>query len=449
MSYTTKFLISVFTVCILTIGAIFLWAQITKQKIAALPSINQQTETDVKPKRKLFLTKRHPRQHIIPKKQMLLDNSVDTNNASLLDNTVIPPVTFQTDVQLDYRSFDLNLKLPPILLQTGVQLDFHQFHPTIRISMIRLINMYNQGKLDLDYVVDYLESQHHFDPAILDKLAPRRAFRYIAGTSPSMSGTRSRNIAKDYAERILARDPDNPDAQLHMVRYEKDETKIIQRYKQILTQHPDHPNTLNALGYRLHDNSPEEALQYLKKANRLDPTTGIFSLGMVYEKLGDFKSAWFCYSKTVLIRERRKARFPPSRIHEDFFVDGMKMRDIEGGRQWRSVMKLVPDPNGDANRMVRTFQPVNAQQEREIREFYQFRDWVRNIENRKNLKQDNDFLVIEIGKHLNGGKPMFDSQRIVRAYEITTRHPGNEGIQRLKKTDLEIALEIERLLQQE
>ncbi len=431
MSYTTRFLISVFSVSILTIGAIFLWAQITKQKntelqnISQLPDVDKNTLQNEKLKRRPLLTKKHPRQHIIPQKEMLLNNQVGMKSASSLDNTVIPPPTLQTDIQLD----------------------FHNLRPTIDI--IGLIYMYNQGKLDLDYVVDYLESQHHFDPAILEKLEPRRAFRYIARTSASLGGTRSRNIAKAYAERILARDPDNPDAQLHMVRYEKDETKIIQRYKQILTQHPDHPNTLNALGYRLHDNSPEEALQYIKKANRLDPTTGIFSLGMVYEKLGDFKSAWFCYSKTVLIRKRRKARFPPSRIHQDFFVDGRKMRDIEGGNQWRSVMKLVPDPNGNANRMVRTFQPVNAQQKREIEEFYQFRDWVRNIENRKNLNQSNDFLVIEIEKHLNGGKPMFDPERIVRAYEITTRHPGIEGIQCLKKTDPEIALEIERLLQQE
>ena len=44
---------------------------------------------------------------------------------------------------------------------------------------------------------------------------------------------------------------------------------------------------------------------------------------------------------------------------------------------------------------------------------------------------------------------MFDIERIVRAYEITTRYPGKEGIQRLKRTDIEAALEIERLLQEQ
>ena len=393
MSIATKFLICILSVCLLTICAISFCAQKTEPNNTELPSNSQQSETDdhnlqvATPKKRPFLTKKHPSQHIIQNKQML-HNNADANRPSF-DNTVI---------------------LPSTTLQTDIQFNFHRFHPTISsigvLGVLGVIYRYNQGKLDLDYVVDYLESQHHFDAAVLEKLEPRRAFRYIARTSRSI---KSKNFAKAYAERILEKDPDNPDAQLHMVRYEKDETKIIQRYKQILTLHPDHPDTLSALGYSLHDNSPEEALQYLKKANRLDPTIGLFSLGLVYEKLGDFKSAWFCYNQTVLNRKRWKARFPPSRIHQDFFLDEMKLRAIEGGKQWKSVMKLVPDPNGNANRMVRTFQPVNAQQEREIREFYQFRDWVRNIENRKHLNQNNDFLVIEIEKHLNGGKPMFES----------------------------------------
>ena len=442
MSITTRFLISILSVCLLTICAISFWVLKTEPNNKELPSDSQQSETDdhnlqvVTPKKRPFSTKKHPSQHIIPNKQMLYNNAIE--NRPTFDTTVILPSTPQTDVQFGLS--DVQFGLP------DVQLDAHQTRPTI--SPIGIIYMYNQGKLDLDYVVDYLESQHHFDAAILEKLEPRRAFRYIARTSPSMGGTKSKNIAKAYAEHILEKDPDNPDAQLHMVRYEKDETKIIQRYKQILAQHPDHPNTLSALGYSLHENSPEEALQYLKEANRLDPTIAIFSLGLVYEKLGDFKSAWFCYNKTVLNRKRWKARFPPSRIHEDFFLGEMKLSDITAGDQWRSVMKLVPDPNGNANRMVRTFQPVDAQQEREIREFYQFLRWVREIKNRKHLKQNNDFLVIEIEKHINGGKPMFDPERIVRAYEFTIRYPGKEGIQRLKKNDPEIASEIERLLQE-
>lgn len=432
MSKATRFLISVFCIYILTIGTTSLRAQNTKPNDAELSSINQQTETDDNilqeqqprdktSKKRPYLIKKHARKHAFPIEQGLIEQGLTLrlNGANLLPSPV----------------------------NTDFQIPLHLLHP--KIGVLTIMNRYKQGKLDLEYAVDFLESQHHFDLAILEKLEPRRAFRYIARTSPFMGGAKTKKIAKAYAERILAKDPDNPDAQLHMVRYEKDDTKIIQRYKQILAQHPNHPDTLSALGYTLHDNSPEEALQYLRKANKLDPTVGIFSLGLVYEKLGDFKSAWFCYKKTVLNRKRWKARFPPSRIHEDFFIDEMKLSAIGGGDQWKSVKEYVRDPNGKPIRIVRTFQAIDAQQKREIDEFFQFRDWVQNIENRKNINQNNDFLVIEIWKHLNGGKPMFDPERIVRAYEITTRVPGDDGIQLLKKTDPELAWKILSHLQKE
>ncbi len=251
-----------------------------------------------------------------------------------------------------------------------------------------------------------------------------------------------------------------------MVRYEQDNAKAAALYQEILINHPDHPPTLFGLGYCLLDNSPKEAIQYLKKANRLEPTSGLISLAMAYEKLGDVKTAWFCYKKNITIRKLRKfesSRFPPPQRQVDFFypIDETNLRAIEGGRHWRSVIKLLPEPkqetekgiprqeNEGAPRMVRTFQPVNAQQKREIQEFYQFRDWVNHIAKTNSFVHRNDFLAKEIDAHLKNGKPMFAPERIVRAYEITIRYPGKEGLQRLKKTDPEVALEIERLMQQQ
>ena len=472
MSITTKFIVSVFSICFLAIGAIFFWTQNAKGNDLEIPSISQQSETDDKtsqneqlraetPKKRPFLIKRHARQPVIPKKQVL---SRPVNDAILplqltpdiqafldpMHNDAILPLQLTPDIQafLDPIHNDAIL---PLQLKHEIQafLDPMQVDITLDITLAVIMDKYKQGKINFEYVVDFLESQHIYKPAILEKLEPRRAFRYLAVTSITMSESRSRNIAKTYAERILAKDPDNPDAQLHMVRYEEDKTKIIDLYRQILTKHPNHPNTLSALGYRLLDHSPEEAIQYLKKANLLDPTLGLMGLGEAYERLGDVKTAWFCYNKNIENRKRRKGRFPPSRIHFDFYVDEMNLRDIAGGRYWRSAIKWVPDPNGNKNRRVMVFEPVDAKQEREIREFYQFRDWVRNIESRKLVNRKNDFLVREVEKHLEGGKPMFDPERIVRTYEITTQYPGNEGIQRLKKTDPEVALEIERLLQEQ
>ncbi len=453
MSKTTKLLISVLSVCILVIGYILLRPYNTnRNNDVELPSISQQTKTDDNtsqneqlrvetPKKRPFLTRKRARQHAIPKKRVL---------PRPVSDKISSPVQLSTDIndvispQLQPLS-DANTVIFPLQLIPDIQAFLDPMHVDITLAVI--MGKYKQGKIDLEYVVDFLESQHIYKPTILEKLEPRRAFRYFNRILVS------RDTVKAYAERILAKDPDNPDAQAHMVRYEKDNTKAAALYRKILIKHPNHPPTLSGLGYRLLDHSPEEALQYLKRANLLDPTLGLMGLGREYERLGDVKTAWFCYKKSITIRNREnreKEKFPPSLIHVDYFyADESNLYAIEGGKYWKSAIKLVPDPNENTIRKVLTFQSVNAQQEREIREFYQFRDWVQNILSRKLVNRRSDFLIIEVERHLEGGKPMFDPERIVRAYEITTRYPGKEGVQRLKKTDPEVALEIERLLKEQ
>ena len=435
MSNITKLLIRIFSIFVLVSGSLLLWTQDShSQDNIELPSISQETDTDDKNpqneqlhvktlKKRPYLTKKDTHQHTISKKRV-------SPLPKDINNVILP--------------------FPPII---DTQIQFFLLDPDIALA--RLMYEYKQGKIDLDYVVEYLESQYIYEPAILKKLEPQRAFRYLARTPVSSE------ISKSYAKRILTEEPDNPYARAHMVRYEQDNAKAVALYREILINHPNHPPALFGLGYRLLNDSPKEAIQYLKKANRLEPTSGLISLAMAYEKLGDVKTAWFCYKKNITIRKLESSRFPPPRIHFDFFVDEMNLRSIEGGRHWRSVIKLLPEPKQEAEKgiprqenegaphMMRTFQPVNAQQKREIQEFYQFRDWVNHIAKTNSFVHRNDFLAKEIDAHLKGGKPIFAPERIVRAYEITIRYPGKEGLQRLKKTDPEVALEIERLMQQQ
>ena len=441
MSNITKLLIRIFSIFVLVSGTLLLWTQDShSQDNIELPSISQETKIDdenpqneqlhVKTlKKRPYLTKKDTHQHIIPKKRV---------------SPFSVPSPFPKDIN------NIILPFPPII---DTQIQFFLLDPDM--ALVGLMYKYKQGKIDLDYVVEYLESQYIYDPAILKKLEPRRAFRYLAATLVSS------DIVKAYAERILTKDPDNPYARARMVRYEQDNAKAAALYREILINHPDHPPTLFGLGYCLLDNSPKEAIQYLKKANRLEPTSGLISLAMAYEKLGDVKTAWFCYKKNITIRKRKISRFPPSRVIVCFYSDEAFLRAIEGGNHWRSAIKLVPDPKqqlkkgdhqenkGVAPHMVKAFQPVNAQQKREIQEFYQFRDWVNHIAKTNSFVHRNDFLAKEIDAHLKNGKPMFAPERIVRAYEITIRYPGKEGLQRLKKTDPEVVLEIERLMQQQ
>ena len=76
MSNISKLIVSVFSICILAIGVIFLWAQNAKGNDVEIPSISQQSETDDKtsqneqpraetPKKRPLLIKKHTHQHAI------------------------------------------------------------------------------------------------------------------------------------------------------------------------------------------------------------------------------------------------------------------------------------------------------------------------------------------------------------------------------------------------
>ena len=132
------------------------------------------------------------------------------------------------------------------------------------------------GDMAPEDAVDFLEAHGVYNPFILDKLEPRRAIDYLYKV-------RARQVTREtYARRVLARDPDNPDAQMVMLRAEPD-------------------NATAAAGYRLHYEHPAVAIRYLKKANSLDATIGYFSLGLAYERLGDVKTAWLYYRKQQTI----------------------------------------------------------------------------------------------------------------------------------------------------
>jgi len=460
----------IFCICVLVIGVIALWKKMTEPKnVVTIPSISQQVETDSSLhekqqtnktlNRRPMLVKQNVRQQVIPTEHSQQSYVNGTQSSSLpMDVKVIDPrrlISQEHSQQSNVNDFNLqSLPLDVNVIDPNLQVhqDIHAYlsssdperHP------IYIMNMYSRGKIDLDYALDYLESQYIYQPDILEKLESRRAFKYLNTVSVSLSETRYMKIVTAYVDQLLAKDPDNPDALLYLVRDEKDETKVIDRYHQILTKHPNHPNTLSALGYRLLEKSPEDAIVYLNKANRLDASIGLVSLGIAYEKLGDLKTAWFCYKKSVTLRnreEKRKRRFPPPRICIlSVYIDSDNMYAIERGDFWKSEIRTLPNPNGKGNRRVRTFLAANAEQKREIQEFYQFRDWINGIAKKGYFFDRNNFLVREIDAHLKGKDLLFEPERIVRAYEITTRHPGVKGTQLLKEIDPEIASEVERLL---
>ncbi len=82
---------------------------------------------------------------------------------------------------------------------------------------------------------------------------------------------------------------------------EKDNAKAAAGYREILAKDPNHVGALLNLAYRTHYDDPEGALEHLTKAHKLDPTRGSEVIGMVYERLGDVKTAWLYYRKHLTL----------------------------------------------------------------------------------------------------------------------------------------------------
>ena len=152
------------------------------------------------------------------------------------------------------------------------------------------------GDMEPEDAVAFLETHGVYNPIILDKLEPRRAIGYLYKV---MVHQKDREA---YARSVLARDPNNPDAQMVLLSAEPDNATAAAGYRDIVGRDPENISALNALGYRLHYDQPEEAIEYLKKANSLDSTLGFFNLGLAYERLGNFKTAWLYYRKQQTIQ---------------------------------------------------------------------------------------------------------------------------------------------------
>ena len=91
--------------------------------------------------------------------------------------------------------------------------------------------------------------------------------------------------------------PNFLEAHLYLVHRGPDDALAAAQYREILHDFPDSIGALTGLGIRLARDHPVEAIQHLKKANRVNPSFGLRGLGMAYQRLGDYKTAWIYLKK--------------------------------------------------------------------------------------------------------------------------------------------------------
>ena len=151
------------------------------------------------------------------------------------------------------------------------------------------------GDMNPEEAIAFLEKHGQYNEAILSQVSADRAFKYLKAIRASWKKV------NEYAEKALVENPDNFEAKMKLMLSEKDDAKASAGYREILAKDPNHVGALISLAYRTHYDDPEGALEHAIKANKLDPTYGLYGIAQSYERLGDVKTAWLYYRKHLKI----------------------------------------------------------------------------------------------------------------------------------------------------
>ena len=337
--------------------------------------------------------------------------------------------------------------------------------------------------MDVESAVDYLEYHRIYNSAILEQIDSRRALKYVMKFPAPWNFEQRRHIA----ERVIAEYPrtqDAIDARLHLADYEEDDTKAIEMLQEVLDIEPNSAPAFNGIGAILCYKRPAEAIPYLKQANHLDPRRGDWGLGIAYQGLGDYKTAWIHLKKAAALAsegslifanikaieageplikpvqqdkvELPKQRTAPKDRRDPKFPqrDKPNTETFSDQTSWPVEPPSTTDEDDARTEIARKSEAAKKASEEflKIRELSQkelddFLQWAEAIMNTESPMDTNNFLMKEMEAHLKGGAPNFEADRIVRAFEIMERYGTKEGIKRLQRTDPDVAKEVQRLFE--
>ena len=136
--------------------------------------------------------------------------------------------------------------------------------------------------------------------------------------------------AREYADKALAENPDDFETLLFWTQFRNsdEQTEEIAGYRRLLEMNPNSIPALVGLGTRLARNAPEEAIEVLEKANKLDSSAGLYHLGISYQGLGE-------YDKALSVLKKEYARYPAPLLKSH-------IEAIESGNPW---IRPIPSEN--------------------------------------------------------------------------------------------------------
>ncbi|MCG9132024.1 hypothetical protein J5I95_10120 [Candidatus Poribacteria bacterium] len=178
-----------------------------------------------------------------------------------------------------------------------------------------------EGKLDrIDQVSGELHMRRRrgeLTPYEADELYRQKEVSILVEGMDNLSAARYLRMrggydefVREYAAKALNEDPDNFEALYIFTKTQELEVDRVTGFRRLLEMNPDSVPVLTELGAILARDSPEEAIEYMERANQLEPDTTLYYLGISYQRVGEYDKAL-----VVLKRADELNRAPMARAH--------------------------------------------------------------------------------------------------------------------------------------
>lgn len=345
----------------------------------------------------------------------------------------------------------------------------------------------NNGQ-DMETTIKLLKEYRIYTTVVLEHMDSYEAFQYIISVAP----VDIEEPAIEYAKRVIGEDPRSSEALeagLYIARMTKDPHEAETYLMGALKYHPNSGKALSELGSLLSFDKPSEAILHLKKGEFYNPGYVNSQLGVAYERLGDYKSAWLHYKKALkhnpddycwvnlgAIARGEPILFPVARevpagptfegasvperssdavlsSESDSYIDIFPFIEVDEEVSPSSPeVPSPPDPSvmdsEHAAFLEFLHEQERAAQEAQAAYFKRVNDFIEMAESlEKNAPvATNDFLEKELERHLLGKQTSVAPDRLIRGFEMMNKYGREEGLKRLEKHDPKLAEQVKRLL---
>ena len=435
-----------------------------------------------------------------------IDDDIHPNDKLIRDRKYTYPVTGVRLPSQPLRSPELPpLKLPLDLIKRLDKVDSNGNNYRLNPNYFQEVFEAVSNGQDMETTIKLLKEYGIYTNVVLEHMESYEAFRYVIESAPVdlkgsyPDGGQFGVVGDDikYAKRVIGEDPRSSEALeagLYIARVLEDPHERETYYRGVLKYHPNSSKALYGLGDLINYDRPSEGIVYLKKATDLDPFIGgrrggNHQLGIAYQRLGDYKSAWVHFKKSVAlypypsnVYSRRQmgaiARGEPillpikREVPAGLTFEGASVPD----RSSESVPFLESDSHIDVFLFIEVDEEVSPsspkvpsspdpsvmdaehkafleflrEQEREAQAAYfkRVNDFIEMAESlEKNAPVDtNDFLEKELERHLLGKQTSVAPDRLIRGFEMMNKYGREEGLKRLEKHDPKLAEQVKRLL---